>query len=97
MKQLLPPTQGSQDFVNKWMSDDGNGGCIALMGQDCSLWWDTPLRDMVALYAREYEDFISTWITERALSWYKKVIGHRFQKVSATVTPSPLTATAAVR
>ena len=63
------------------MADDGNGEYIFLLGQDRSLWWDTPLIDLVAIYAREYEDAISSWLTEKALLWYNEVIGHRFQKV----------------
>ena len=64
------------------MADDGNGEYIFLLGQDRAVWWDTPLRDLVALYAREYEDAISSWLTEKALFYYNRFIGHRFQKVS---------------
>lgn len=65
------------------MINDGNGEYVFLLGDDNEVWQKTPLRDLVALYAREYEDPISNWITETALSWYHTVLGRHIHKVSS--------------
>lgn len=82
VRYLPRPAQGSLDHLRQWLSDNGNGDFINLLGEDNDIYWQTQMQDLVALYAREYEDFISTWITEKALFWYNKVLGHRFQKAS---------------
>lgn len=81
IRSMPRPQRNSLAFLQQWMVDGGNGECVVLLGKDGNLWHDTPVRDLVALHAREYEDPISTWITEKGLFWYHKILGHRLQKV----------------
>ncbi|KAK4934967.1 hypothetical protein LTR66_015518 [Elasticomyces elasticus] len=80
INQLARPSKGSLNLIKRWMSDNGNGSHVYLTGPDSHLWQNTPAGDMIALYAREYEDVISTWITATGIDWFDKLIGGRKSK-----------------
>lgn len=72
-------------YLQHWSLDNGNNEHILLLGKDSEVWEKTPRCDLVALHAAEYEDAMSTWITNQALMWYHKALGHRFAKVCPAI------------
>lgn len=83
MKKIGSPTQGTMNYIKDWLWQNGDGRHVYLTGSDNELWHRTPTGDLLALYTREYEDFISTWMTEKALYWVDKYITQVFcRKVS---------------
>lgn len=69
------------NYIQHWLSTDGNKEHVLLLGGDRDVWWETPLRDLVAIHAKEYEDAISEWITGHALDCYAWVFGGHSKKV----------------
>ena len=83
MRKLANPSENTIGFIKKWLYHNGDGRHVYLTGSDRELWERTPVGDLLAIFTREYEDFISTWMTERALYWFDKYfVKVFFRKVS---------------
>lgn len=87
MRQLGGPSESSMRYIKTWMYKNGDGRYVYLTGSDNELWERTSPSDLIAVYTREYEDFISTWIPERALYWtHRYFIQKFFPKVSQSTS-----------
>lgn len=73
------------DYLRFWARKNGESNRVFLLGEDRDVWLNTPLCDLVALHARQYEDAISSWITTKALLWYHKALGYRSKRVCSAI------------
>lgn len=75
--RLPRPTDEALSAINQWMirPDLGN---ITLEDADKDLWATTRSEELLALEKRDFEDPLSSWVTNSATSWFHRSIGRYF-------------------
>ena len=54
-------------------------GNVYLTGPDMHLWKNPAIDDFVCLKAQKYEDFLSTWLSEKIVGRFNDTIGRHFR------------------
>lgn len=85
---LHKPNHRDLGFLQQWMRRSDMGG-VYLVGQDSDTWSDPDLSDLVALQARHADDPFTTWVTDKAVHWWHRVVG-RYLRASKLETPSDI-------
>jgi hypothetical protein len=63
-------------FLVNWMKNPRMGN-VYLLGQDSDIWENPASEDMITLKARNIEDSVSRFLTNRVIHWYHQTLGWR--------------------